>query len=521
MDQSRSELLQRLEDNSRPWDIIVIGGGAVGLGAAIDSAGRGYRTLLLEQGDFACGTSSRSTKLIHGGVRYLQQGNLALVREALRERYLLLQNAPHLVQDLPFVIPLYRWWERLFYGVGMASYDLLAGRHALEHSRHLGREETVALIPTVRQDGLRGGIVYHDGQFDDARLAVCLARSAADLGGTPLNYMKVCGLDLGPGRLAAVTATDCENGRQYKLAGRAVINASGVYCDQVRRLDEPSCTALITASQGAHLVLGRSFLPGNCAVMVPHTDDGRVFFAIPWHDHVIIGTTDTPVDTAGPEPAPLPDEIDFLLAHAGRFLERQPTRADILSSFAGLRPLAGAGTGLKTAQMSREYLLSVSGSGLVTITGGKWTTYRSMAVVAVNAAAKQGSLDSRPSTTATLRLHGWKLPSHANEPREWLGSDIELFEQLAAEHPAWNKPLHPRLQCTAAEVIWAVRHEWARSVEDVLARRSRALFLDAGASCEVAPLVASLMAAELGYDQTWQSRQLESFYSAAAHYKMA
>jgi len=518
MNFSRAELLKRLDDRSEPWDIIVIGGGATGLGTAVDAASRGYRTLLLEQGDFACGTSSRSTKLIHGGVRYLQQGNLALVREALRERHILLSNAPHLVHDVTFVIPLYRWWERLFYGIGMALYDLLAGAGGLKHSRHLSREETIDLVPTVRRRNLRGGIVYHDGQFDDARLAICLARTLADLGGTPLNYMNVTALATAPGRMATVTATERESGREYVLSGRALVNATGVFCDQVRRMDEPSCAPLITPSQGAHLVLDRSFLPRDYAVMIPHTDDGRVFFAIPWYDHVIVGTTDTPIDTVTPEPAPLPDEIDFLLAHAGRCLERQPARSDVLSVFAGLRPLAGGKSGQNTAQLSREYLLSVSASGLVTITGGKWTTYRSMAVSAIDAAAVQGGLDSRPSITSSLRLHGWEQPLSPAGPLYCYGSDRRLFEKLSGEFPAWREQLHPRLPYTVGDIVWAVRFEWARDVEDVLARRTRALFLDAGACREIAPLVARLMAAELGRDQVWQSRQLERFDAVAVKY---
>lgn len=520
MNPSRAELLKRLDDGI-PWDIIVIGGGATGLGAAVDAAGRGYRTLLLEQGDFASGTSSSSTKLIHGGVRYLQQGNLPLVREALRERSILLRNAPHLVHDIPFVIPLYRWWERPFYGMGMRLYDLLSGRHALEPARHLNRDETVKLIPTVRKQGLRGGIVYHDGQFDDARMAVCLARTLADLGGTPLNYMKVTRLSLAAGSPGMVTASDQEDGRSYVLSGRAVINAAGVQCDQVRRMDEPSCAPLITTSQGAHIVLDRSFLPGSSAIMIPRTDDGRVFFAIPWYDRVIVGTTDTPLDAATAEPVPLPEEIEFLLTHAGRCLERQPVRSDILSCFAGFRPLARGKEGQSTAQLSRELLLSASPSGLVTITGGKWTTYRSMAVAAVDAAAAQGGLPIRPSGTRTLRLHGGESPSRPSRPSGPLdryGSDRRLLDQLAREQPDRAKPLHPRLACTAGEILWAVRFEWARSVEDVLARRTRALFLDARASREIAPLVATLMAAELGRDQAWQDHQLELFNAAAARY---
>lgn len=517
MNPTREELLQRVEERSEPWDIIVIGGGATGLGTAVDAASRGYSTLLLEGGDFSCGTSSRSTKLIHGGVRYLQQGNLALVREALRERRILLANAPHLVHDFTFVIPLYRWWERPFYGIGMGLYDLLSGADGLKHSRHLSRKETIDLVPTVRQQGLRGGIVYHDGQFDDARLALCLARTLVDLGGTPINYMKGSALGSVEGRLKSVTAIEYESGREYSLYGRAVINATGVFCDQLRRMDEPSCSPLITLSQGAHLVLDRSFLPGNCAVMVPHTDDGRVFFAIPWHDHVIIGTTDTAVDTVTAEPVPLAEEIEFLLVHAGRCLARQPTRSDILSSFAGLRPLAAGKRRQSTAQLSRGYLHSVSASGLVTVTGGKWTTYRSMAVAAVDAAAVQGGLDFQPSATHSLRLHGWEPPSSASA-RDGYGSDRGLLEELTDKYPSWKERLHPRLPYTIGEVIWGVRYEWARSMEDLLARRTRALFLDAGACREIAPSVAALLATELGRDQAWQSRQLECFDAVAAKY---
>ena len=518
MNPSREELLQRLADNPKPWDLIVIGGGATGLGAAVDGASRGYRTLLLEQGDFACGTSSRSTKLIHGGVRYLKQGNLFLVREALRERHFLFNNAPHLVHDMPFVIPLYKWWERPLFGIGMALYDFLSGAHGLKHSRHISREETIELIPNIRQHGLRGGVVYHDGQFDDARLAICLARTLVDLGGTPLNYMNVSGFINESGRITKVVALDCESGREYILSARSVINATGVLCDQVRRMDEPSSAPLITMSQGTHLVLDRTFMPGNCAAMIPHTDDDRIFLAISWYNHVIVGTTDTPVSSTA-EPVPLSDEIDFLLAHAGRYLTRQPARSDILSCFAGLRPLARGKGRQNTALLSREYQLSVSRSGLVSITGGKWTTYRSMAVAAVDAAAREGGLDTRRSATSSLRLHGWESP--ASPPAIWsqYGTDRSLLEQLSLEQKEWKEQLHPRLPCSRGEIIWAVRFEWARNVEDVLARRTRALFLDAGASREIAPQVAALMAAELGLDEAWQARQLEKFNAAAAQYE--
>ncbi len=518
MNPSRKELLQRLDETATPWDIIVIGGGATGLGAALDGASRGYRTLLLEQGDFACKTSSRSTKLIHGGVRYLQQGNLALVHEALQERHILLSNAPHLVYDLPFVIPLYTWWERPFYSIGMALYDLLSGKQGLKHSRYVDLEETIRLIPTVKRKNLRGSILYHDGQFDDARLAVSLARTLADLGGTPLNYVRVTSLDSHSGRISAIKATDCENGREYLLSGRAIINATGVFSDEIRRMDEPLCAPEVTVSQGAHIVLDQSFLPGNCAVMIPHTDDSRVFFAIPWQGRVIVGTTDTPLSSITAEPAPLPEELDFLLAHAGRFLERQPTRSDILSSFAGLRPLVGGELTQKTSQISREYRISVSESGLVSITGGKWTTYRSMAVAAVDAAIREGRLVYSPSTTESIHLHGWEFPSNGTGSFDGYGSERKQLEQLAEHNPLWNEQLHPRLPYKAGDILWAVRFEWGRTIDDVLARRTRALFLDVRASREIAPRVASLMASELGQDRGWELSQLESFEALALQY---
>lgn len=518
MNLTRSELLQRLEYQCDPWDIIVIGGGATGLGAALDAVSRGYRTVLLEQGDFASGTSSRSTKLIHGGVRYLQQGNLPLVYEALKERQILLSNAPHLVHELPFVLPLYRWWQRPFYGAGLALYDMLSGVRRLHGTKHLDIKETVERIPGVRRQNLRGGFVYYDCQFDDARMAISLARTVIDLGGTALNYVKVCSISAVAGSLTKVTAIDQENGREYALTGRAVINATGVWSDQVRKMDDPSSPPLITLSQGAHLVLDRSFLPSDNAIMIPVTDDGRVFFAIPWNEHVIIGTTDIPVLNVTPEPAPTAEEVDFLLAHAGRCLERQPLRSDVLSSFAGLRPLTGSNSGVNTAKMSRKFLLSVSDSGLVTITGGKWTTYRSMAAAAVDAAARQGKLDVRHSCTRSLRLHGWELSSSPAGSMSVYGSDRLPLEQLSCEQPGWKERLHPRIPYTAGEIVWAVRFEWARSVEDVLARRTRALFLDAGACREIAPLVARLLASELGYDQAWQTRQLELFDAVSGKY---
>jgi glycerol-3-phosphate dehydrogenase len=515
---NRDEMLQQLDDPSSTWDMIVIGGGATGLGTAVEAASRGYRTLLLEQDDFAKGTSSRSTKLIHGGVRYLQQGNVGLVLEALHERGLLVGNAPHLVHDLAFVVPLYDWWEGPFYGIGLKLYDMLAGRLGLGPSRLLSREETLELLPTVEPKGLRGGVIYHDAQFDDARLAVSLARTFADLGGTPLNYLPVTGLLKEGGITTGVVARDEETGREYRLHARVVINATGVFTDKVRRLDDPQTAPIITPSQGVHLVLDRDFLPGDSAIMIPHTADGRVLFAVPWHGRVVVGTTDTPVATIFREPRPLPEEIDFLLAHAARYLTRHPTRADVLSTFAGLRPLVQPGGSEATAAISREHTILISGSGLVTITGGKWTTYRKMGEDTVSQAAVVAGLAPRPSVTEKLHIHGWQEGEAPAAPWDVYGAEADAVRGLAAENPAWEEPLHPRLPYRACEVVWAVRHEWARTVEDVLARRTRSLLLDARASVEVAPRVAGLMARELGRDADWQRAQVAAYCDLARGY---
>jgi len=515
---ARTENLERLHDKS-PWDVVVIGGGATGLGSAVDAAARGYRTLLLEALDFAHGTSSRSTKLIHGGVRYLAQGNVALVREALRERGLLLRNAPHLVHRRDFVVPAYRWLDLPYYGIGLKVYDALAGSLRLGKSRWLGPAGVVARIPTIRSQGLHGGIVYTDGQFDDARLAITLARTLADLGGTALNYVAVTGFAKRGGRIAGVVANDAETGREIHVEARAVINAAGVYVDSLRRLDEALAPAIVAASQGAHLVLDRSFLPGQTALLVPRTDDGRVLFAIPWHDRVLVGTTDTPFNDLPIEPRPLHEEVAFLVEHAGRYLERAPRPGDILSTFAGLRPLLRGRIGSPTKKLSREHAVLVSDSGLVTITGGKWTTYRRMAIDAVDHAIRVGGLVGRPSETDLRKLHGYQEGVDDDQgPLGVYGSDASHVAALCQERPEWNQPLHPTFPYLSGEVIWACRHEAARTVEDVLARRTRALFLDARASAEAAPQVAALLAAELNREPAWQQIQVAEFRKLAAGY---
>ncbi|HDP35846.1 MAG TPA: glycerol-3-phosphate dehydrogenase/oxidase [Candidatus Hydrogenedentes bacterium] len=505
-----STMIAALEDQSAVWDFIIIGGGATGMGVAIDAATRGYRPLLIEAYDFGKGTSSRSTKLVHGGVRYLQQGNVSLVLEALKERGLMRQNAPHLVHDLAFVVPNYTWWEAPFYGIGLRLYDFLAGRHGFGTSRNLSLNKTLEHIPTVETEGLRGGVLYYDGQFDDARLLINMMQTAVEHGAIAANYVEARALIKEDGIVRGVVAVDNETGAEYRLTGRVVVNATGVFTDAIRRMDAPDAPRMISPSQGVHIVLDQSFLPGDTAIMVPHTDDGRVLFAIPWHAHTLIGTTDTPIKDVAFEPRALPEELDFLLTHAARYLSKDPVESDVLSVFTGIRPLVSGEGESNTAALSRDHTLHISTAGLVTITGGKWTTYRRMAEDTVDQAAVVAELEPAPCKTHNLHIHGYvKKPEELGRFARY-GADAFHLNNLLAEKEDWRQPIHAELDVCAGEVIWAVREEQARTVEDFLARRSRALFLNARAAVEAAPKVAALMAVELGRDEAWQQTQIES-----------
>ena len=515
----RDTHVARFRARSTPWDIVVIGGGATGVGIAVDAASRGYDVLLVEQHDFGKGTSSRSTKLVHGGVRYLEQGNISLVMEALKERGLLRQNAPHLVSNLAFVVPNYDWWEAPFYGLGLKVYNVLAGKYGFGASEVLSRDETLARLPTIKTDGLRGGVVYYDGQFDDARLLINLVTTAAEQGATLLNYTQVTALTKGDdGFVDGIVTRDAEDGVVHTAHARVVINATGPFADGVRQMAEPDTAALIAPSQGIHLVFDRSFLPGDSAIMVPHTRDGRVMFAIPWHGHTVVGTTDTPIDTPVLEPRPLEEEIAFVLETAGQYLHVAPTRADVRSVFVGIRPLVRSGDSRITAALSRDHTIHIDASGLLTTTGGKWTTYRHMAEDTVTQAADLARLPERPCVTRTLNIHGFHQQASKFGTLGIYGSDAVAIEALAREAPSLAAPLHPALPVAGAEVVWAATHEMARSVEDVLARRTRALFLNARAAIEMAPRVASLMAQPLGRDEDWQREQVRAFTALAQQY---
>ena len=518
---NRKMLKQELAKEDVVWDIIVIGGGATGLGVALDAASRGLRTLLLEQSDFAKGTSSRSTKLVHGGVRYLAQGNISLVYEALYERGLLLKNAPHLVREQPFVIPCYSIFDKIFYGAGLILYDWMAGRHRFQKTTFVGKDAVAALLPNIRKAGLKGGILYYDGQFDDARLAVNIAQTCVEQGGVVLNYMKVEGLLKDKrGKVTGVMAHDLESGEEYQIKAKVVINATGVFVNDILHMDAPKQKPLVRPSQGVHVVIDRSFLKGDNALMLPKTLDGRVLFAVPWHDHVLLGTTDTPLEATSLEPTALESEIDFILETAGRYLELKPTRKDVLSLFAGLRPLAAPTKASgSTKEVSRSHKLIVSPTGLVTITGGKWTTYRKMAEDTVNKAITVGKLPLRSCNTANLQIHGAVSGETTHlSSLGCYGADAVAVQELLTEDAELGKKLHEAFPNIKAEVVWAARNEMARTVEDVLARRLRVLFLNARVAIDMAPQVATLLATELGRGPDWEQHQIKDFTRLATQY---
>ncbi|MGA9414456.1 MAG: glycerol-3-phosphate dehydrogenase/oxidase [Terriglobales bacterium] len=525
---NRTDMWRRVEAHPKPWDMIVVGGGATGVGVAIDAASRGYDVLLVEQSDFGKGTSSRSTKLAHGGVRYLERGNIGLVMEALKERGLLLQNAPHIVHDLAFVVPNYDWWEAPFYGLGLKLYQLLAGKYGFGASRILTREETLEHLPTLKTEGLRGGAVYYDGQFDDARLLIHMVATAFEQGATLLNYVEVTGVTKdAQGFVNGVSVRDVETGNEFSATAKVVVNATGAFSDRLRLQAEPGAAPMIVPSQGIHLVFDASFLQGESAVMVPHTSDGRVLFAIPWHGHTLVGTTDTPVAAATLEPVAMDQEIEFILATAGQYLTKAPKRDDVLSVFAGIRPLVRA-TGVvsgvvNTAQLSRDHVVHIDRSGLVTVCGGKWTTYRHMAEDCVDQAATLAQLPDRPCVTHHLRIHGFQEAATEETAKQFgalavYGSDAHEIRKLIETDPDLGEPLHPALPYVKAELIWAARQEMARTVEDTLARRTRALFLNARAALAMAPTVADLMAAELSWNEITRTKQLNAFRDVASNY---
>ncbi len=536
----REHIISQIQSNEL-WDVVIIGGGASGLGAAIESAARGYKTMLLEQYDFTKGTSSRSTKLVHGGVRYLAQGNIALVLEALKERGLMRKNAPHLVSNLSFLIPSYSWWTIPFFTIGLTIYDLLAGKLSFGSSKPQKKSTTISKIPTIRTKHLRGGVLYHDGQFDDSRLGINMVQTIQEQGGTALNYMKVIepikteselpqGKPRGSssmgyrpaGKITGVVAQDGETGIKYAINAKVVVNATGVFVDKILQKDNPKAKDIVQPSQGVHLVVDKAFLPTKYALMIPKTPDGRVLFAVPWHDKVVLGTTDLPVKNAEIEPMATDEEVDFILETAGRYLTKKPTRNDVKSVFAGLRPLAASDDeGGKTKEISRGHKIYESASGMITVVGGKWTTYRQMGEEVIDKASQIGVLPKVKSITQGLHIHGYTENIDDNDPLKFYGSDSVKIKNMMDAEPELKELISKSLNITAAQVAWAFRHEMARNVEDVLARRTRALFLDAAESIRMAPAVAKILSKENNYDKAWEEAQITEFTQLAKKYLIA
>ncbi len=517
---TRAEQLQKLQTEiTEGYDVIIIGGGATGLGTALDAVTRGYKTLLLEKSDFASGTSSRSTKLVHGGVRYLAQMDIMLVVEALRERGIMLKNAPHLTGNQEFVIPVYSWFDALFYTAGLKFYDILSGRLSLGRSYFISSGKVIERLPNIKQAGLRGGIVYHDGQFDDSRMAVALAKACVKYGATVLNYFEVKGLlKNNSGRVAGVKAADRISGRKYEIKATAVINATGVFSDEILRMDNPAVQKIIKPSQGVHIVLNGEFLQGNSALMIPKTEDGRVLFAIPWYGCTVAGTTDTPLEKITEEPVALNEEIDFILRTAGKYMVRTPQRKDILSVFAGLRPLAADPCNPhSTKEISRRHKIILSPSGLVSVTGGKWTTYRRMAEETIDRAVQAGLPEKRKCTTMSLKIDD--IPSAVQDERlKIYGSNATEIEKMIKENSEMAERISGQLPYTKAEIAWICRNEMPVMLDDMLSRRTRALIFNARAAAECAPAVAEIMAGELGYDGRWIEEQVEVFRKLARKY---
>jgi len=501
------------------WDLIIIGGGATGLGTALDAASRGYKTLLVEQADYAKGTSSRSTKLVHGGVRYLAQGDIGLVRHALKERGLLQQNAKHLVHKEAFLIPCYDWFSIIKYLTGLTLYDWLAGKYSFGKSKYFSKEETLAMMPGIKEKGLKGSIRYYDGKFDDARLAINIAQTAIEKGATLLNYTKVTGLLKNGETVTGIETEDTITGLKARFKGKVVINATGVFVDDILHMNNPDSKKMVRPSQGVHVVLEKSFLNSESALMIPKTSDGRVLFAVPWHNHLLVGTTDTPLDEHSLEPRALKEEVDFIMSTAASYFNRTPLEKDILSVFSGLRPLAAPtnGDGNSTKEISRDHKLIISAKGLITITGGKWTTYRRMAEETVDLAISHAGLEPKACVTENLSIHGSQMIKEDHHLSIY-GTDRDKIEALIKQNPSLGQQLHPSFPFVEAEVLWSARNEMAETVEDILSRRLRILFIDAHAAKDMAPRVASLLAKELSADENWEAGQIETFNKLADGY---
>ena len=518
---NRSVQLQELK-NDIQWDMVVIGGGASGLGVALDGVSRGLKVALVEQSDFAKGTSSRSTKLLHGGVRYLAQGQINLVFEALHERGLLLKNANHLSKSQAFIIPIYRLIDHIKYGLGLKIYDWMAKGLSLGKSELISKNRMLRMMPHIKSSGLRGGVLYYDGQFDDSRLAINVAQTIVEQGGTLVNYTAVTELLKDErGTIIGVQVEDKISAEHYTLKAKMIVNATGVFSDKILKMDNPTAKKSIQPSQGVHIVLDQKFTTSSAALMIPKTSDGRVLFAVPWKQSLVVGTTDTLINKPKLEPQALESEVNFILETAQAYLSPAPEKKDIKAVFAGLRPLAkAANENEKTKEISRSHKVIVSQSGLVSIVGGKWTTFRRMGQDTVDYFYKLNSLEFCKSRSEALLIHGAfeDIKAHKNNSDVY-GTDTPKLEQLCQENPSWNELLHPDFPNKIGEIIWAIRYEMAQTLDDVLSRRLRLLFQNVEAALEIAPKVARIMKEELNKEDAWEQEQITTFNTIASHYK--
>ena len=516
---NRKVMMDKLKSDSKTYDFIIIGGGATGIGVALEASARGYSVVLLEKSDFTKSTSSKATKLLHGGVRYLAQGDIGLVREAVVERGLMLKNAPHITKSQSFIIPTHGLYDEVLYTVGLTFYDLLAGKLSLGRSRRISKAKTLERISLINPDKISAGVVYYDGQFDDSRMAINVLQSSVEMGAKVVNYCSVDGLVKDTnGKLTGVKVIDEEGGTSFEIKGKQVVNATGVFADDVLQMDSPGAEKTIAPSQGVHLILDKSFLPGDDAITIPKTDDGRVLFLVPWHNKVIVGTTDTPLEQESLEPVALEEEIGFILSTASRYLTKAPKRSDVLSVFAGLRPLAATkGKGNKTKEISRSHKIYTSKSGLLTMVGGKWTTFRRMGEDLVNKAEKNNNWSHVRTKTKHLKIHGYKENVNYDNPLHFYGSDEEPLLELSKQN-GWDSSISDSMGVIKAQVIWAVRNEMALNVEDFLARRVRCQLLDAKESVKIAPEVAKIMAKELGKDEAWQTKEVADYLVVTSNY---
>lgn len=500
---NRRESLHEIQQGG-VWDVLILGGGANGLGCALDASLRGYRTLLLEKNDFAAGTSSRSSKMIHGGVRYLKRGDIPMVRSALRERDILLRNTGGLVKEQRFIIPLYSVIDLGLYMAGMRVYDLLAQGQQMKRSQFLSAAAVRQCLPGLCSIGLKGGIAYSDGHFDDARLALSIAQGAARQGATLMNYASAVGLLKASraGKVEGVMVHDEHTHQEYEIRSRLIINATGVFVDSILAMDNPHLRKLHRISQGSHIVLPAEFLPGDYAMLIPKTSDGRVLFCLPWYGRLLIGTTDMEMTRATEEPHPQERELNFLLNTCSRYLARKPDFTAILSMFSGQRPLPDRYGSKPTKQLSREHRIDISSSGLVSILGGKWTTYRAVAQEALDKGLASIGDECRSHSTDMVKLGE-------------LGTQMSEIEE---EDPKNRELISPHFPYKIAQIIAAVRYEMAATLTDVMARRTRMLLLDVRKARQCAPQVAHIMAKELGEKEPWIQRQQKDFYQLTRQY---